>query len=100
MSQKEYDESLREFQFNTDVLYELSFELTKAANFVCDAFRGELDPLFRLEQGVLPLRVGAGLFGSVLLAEEYSGAESERDSPYVGFTALVERVKTQGEASR
>jgi len=100
MSQKEYDESLREFQFNTDVLYELSFELTKAANFVCDAVRGELDPLFRLEQGLLPLRVGAGLFGSVLLAEEYSGAESGRDSPYVGFTALAERVKTQGGASR
>jgi hypothetical protein len=100
MSQKEYDQSLREFQFNTDVLYELSFELTKAANFVCDAVRGELDPLFRLEQGVLPLRVGVGFFGSALLAEEYGESETERDSPYVGLTALLERVKSQGGASR
>ncbi|MFD0062369.1 HNH endonuclease signature motif containing protein [Streptomyces sp. NPDC056690] len=100
MTQAEYNESLAEFQFNTDVLYELAFELTKAANFVCDAVRSELDPLFRLEQGVLPLRVGAGLFGSELLTEEYSETESERESPYIGFAALLERVKAQGGASR
>ncbi|MEU3917137.1 HNH endonuclease signature motif containing protein [Streptomyces sp. NPDC029004] len=100
MSQEEYDQSLAEFQFNTDVLYELAFELTKAANLVCDAVRDELDPLYRLEQGVLPLRVGAGLFGSELLAEEYSESESRLNSPYIGFAALLERVKVQGGASR
>ncbi|MFE1432396.1 HNH endonuclease [Streptomyces griseoaurantiacus] len=100
MSQEEYDRSSREFQFNTDVLYELSFELTKAANFACDAVRSELDPLFRLEQGVLPLRVGDGLFGNKVIAEEYSMEELGREFPYVGLPAIRDRVKAQGGASR
>ncbi|MBK3627000.1 HNH endonuclease [Streptomyces sp. MBT49] len=100
MSEEEYSHSSQQFQFNTDVLYELSYELTKAANFVCDAIRRELDPLFRLEQGVLPLRVGDGFFGNKVLAEEYDAEELGRDFPYVGLTAIIERVKTQGGASR
>jgi hypothetical protein len=100
MTQAEYHQSSHQFQFNADVLYELSFELTKAANFVCDAVRFELDPLFRLEEGVVPLRVGDGLFGNKVLAEEYSEEEVERYMPYVGLSEVKERVKSQGGASR
>ncbi|MFE7858699.1 HNH endonuclease signature motif containing protein [Streptomyces sp. NPDC057403] len=100
MSQPEYDASLHDFEYRTDLLCELSWELTKAANFVCDSVRLELDPLFRFDEGVLPHRVGDGIFVNNFTREEYGRLELDRPEPYVGLGALEERVKTQGGASR
>ncbi|MEU8870241.1 HNH endonuclease signature motif containing protein [Streptomyces javensis] len=100
MTQSEYDASRRDFEFRVDMLYELSFELTKAANFICDAVRTELDPLYRFEEGIVPHRVSSGLFGNKLTREEYRHGERERELPYVGRAELEARVRKQGGASR
>ncbi|MEV0090218.1 HNH endonuclease signature motif containing protein [Streptomyces sp. NPDC050738] len=100
MTQEEYDASLADFHFRVDVLSELSLELTKAANFVCEATRSEIDPLFRFEEGVLPHRVGDGVFVNDFTREEYAPSDLERPTPYLGNSALVARVKEQGGASR
>ncbi|MCX5258614.1 hypothetical protein OOK27_31555 [Streptomyces canus] len=78
MSQAEYDASLRDMQYRIDLLCELSWELTKAANFVCDSVRLEIDPLFRFDEGVLPHRVGDGIFVNNFTREEYGRSELDR----------------------
>ncbi|MFE5936049.1 HNH endonuclease signature motif containing protein [Streptomyces sp. NPDC056470] len=100
MTQTEYDAALAGFQYNCDILYELSLELTKSANFTCDAVRLELDPLFRFDEGILPHRVGDGVFVNNFSREEYDREEKARAHPYAGLDAVIEKVKRQGGASR
>ncbi|WP_405549524.1 HNH endonuclease [Streptomyces microflavus] len=100
MSQDGYDAALKDFEYRSDVLCELSLELTKAANFVCDAVRSEIDPLFRFEEGALPHRVGDGVFSNTFTREEYGSAERDRTHPYPGKKAIEARVREQGGSSR
>ncbi|MGF1339549.1 HNH endonuclease signature motif containing protein [Streptomyces flavovirens] len=100
LSQEGYDAALKDFEYRSDVLCELSLELTKAANFVCAAVRSELDPLFRFEEGVLPHRVGDGVFSNTYTREEYGNTELDQTRPYPGNKAIEERVRKQGGASR
>ncbi|MCC8481829.1 HNH endonuclease [Streptomyces globisporus] len=99
LSQKEYDVSLNDFLHKVDMLSELSLELTKAANHVCDAVRFEIDPLFRFDEGVLPHRVGDGILTNSLSREEYT--ETERAGKlYPGLEKVEHRVLEQGGSSR
>ncbi|TJZ55881.1 HNH endonuclease [Streptomyces piniterrae] len=100
LPQEKYDKARKEFEFSQDMLYELSWELTKAANYVCDLVRTELDPLFRFEEGALPYRIGDGLIVDNLSREEYSYEERNRQQPYEGLSVVKERVRAQGGASR
>jgi hypothetical protein len=53
-----YARLLRKFEFHVDLVHDLTCEMTRAANYVCDMVRGNLDRTFRIEQGVLLVRRG------------------------------------------
>lgn len=58
-----YDELAEEAEWVVALIHDLVFELTRAANLVLDTVREWLDPLFRVDEGVLTLqRQGAGLY--------------------------------------
>lgn len=50
--------AVKQFEFHVALVCDLTFELTRAANFVCDAIRSELDPSYRLKDGVLIVTSG------------------------------------------
>jgi hypothetical protein len=48
-----YERLLDQFYFHVDLIHDLVFEMTRAANYVCDLVRENLDASFRIEDGVL-----------------------------------------------
>lgn len=55
---KEEKRAHRQFEFHVALVEDLTLELTRAANFVCDAVRQSLDPSYRLKEGVLIVESG------------------------------------------
>jgi hypothetical protein len=53
LPQADFNRRLREFQFHENIVIDLTLELTRAANHVCDMVRLHLDPTFRMKEGVL-----------------------------------------------
>lgn len=79
-----YDHALKRFEEESRTVGELTVELTRAANFVCDEVRSEVDDQFRLAQGKLLIHVQAGL-GHMSLVPEYSPDERAMEWPYAGL---------------
>ncbi|MGH7243785.1 MAG: HNH endonuclease [Phycisphaerales bacterium] len=50
--------ALRQYEFHVALVQDLTLELTRAANFICDAFRHSLDTSYRLKEGVLTVESG------------------------------------------
>jgi hypothetical protein len=50
--------AVRRFEFHVALVQDLTLELTRAANFVCDAVRQSLDPSYRLKEGMLIVESG------------------------------------------
>lgn len=50
--------AFRQYAFHVALVQDLTLELTRAANFVCDAFRQSLDPSYRINEGVLIVESG------------------------------------------
>ena len=48
----------REFDFHVDLVEDLTLELTRAANYVCDRVRESFDPTFRIEEGIVLAQSG------------------------------------------
>jgi hypothetical protein len=46
------------YEFHVDLVADLTYEMTRAGNYVCDQVREHLDRSFRIEQGVLLVRRG------------------------------------------
>jgi hypothetical protein len=46
------------FGFHVDLIHDLAFEMTRAANYVCDKIRTDLDGSFRTAEGMLLARRG------------------------------------------
>ncbi len=58
----DYDEHAAQFDWTVGVIHDITMELTRAANLVCDRIRLRIDPLYRAEEGVLIVeRMGDGL---------------------------------------
>jgi hypothetical protein len=55
-----YEALSRRYDFHVDLVHDLACEMTRAANYVCDKVRDNLDRSFRVEQGVLLVRRGMG----------------------------------------
>jgi hypothetical protein len=53
-----YELLLKRYEFHVDLVHDLTCEMTRAANFVCDKVRENLDSSFRIEQGILLVRRG------------------------------------------
>lgn len=73
-----YDELAKRSDWVTDLIHDLVFELTRAANNVCDLIRLRIDGLFREDEGLVTVeRQGAGLFFETW-RPRYSSADLDR----------------------
>lgn len=71
----DYDEHAEQFNWTVDLIHDLTMELTRAANLVCDRVRSRIDPLFRWEEGVVMVeRMGDGLHSN-RIRPTYSAAD-------------------------
>ena len=53
-----YERLSKRFDFHVDLVHDLTYETTRAANYVCDKVRQNLDRSFRIAPGVLLVRRG------------------------------------------
>jgi hypothetical protein len=83
-----YDRLSRQFDFHVDLIHDLTFEITRAANLVCDKVRQNLDRGFRIEQGVLLVYRSAGLMDYTYRAEYAKNELIER--PYPGLKEFMD----------
>lgn len=88
---REYDQLLRAYKEHVALVVNLAYELTRAANLVCDRVRETLDPRFRVDEGAL--LIGTGLYSPFAyrtLRVEYSAPERDAPppGPYPGIEAF------------
>jgi hypothetical protein len=84
-NEERYNQLLRRFSANVNLVQDLALELTRAANFVCDAVRAEMMRSYRLKEGVLVIHSGPDTsFNIRTYRAEYSGRERTQ-SPYPGL---------------
>jgi hypothetical protein len=86
---KLYGELSDEFDKHVDLVQDLALELTRAANYVCDAIRTHLVPTFRLKEGVLLIQGGpySGLTYKTYRTEYQKAERTAR--PYPGLDAFL-----------
>ena len=91
--EKLYDELSKEFDFHVDLVQDLTLELTRAANYICDNIRKYMKPDFRLEEGKLLVTYGPCRdFTFITICPEYRGKERIL-KPYPGLEEFkVSRV--------
>jgi len=59
---EDYDEHAAQFDWTVGLIHDITMELTRGANLVCDRVRLRIDPLYRAEEGDLIVeRMGNGL---------------------------------------
>ncbi len=90
LEQEEFRRSVDAYEFHTDVIRDLTLELTRAANYVCDLVRQHLSPAYRLQEGRLTVSLGPFSDLSILtFVPEYS--PQERDGiPYDSLQHFLE----------
>jgi hypothetical protein len=88
VSQARYDKLLEQNKWTTRLIYDLVLELTRAANLLCDRIRRRLDPLFRVEEGVLMVEPGAGALYTSWARPTYQA--EEMDSLYPGLEPFLD----------
>lgn len=80
----DYNEHAEQFNWTVDLIHDMTMELTRAANLVCDRIRNRIDPLYRWEEGVIMVeRMGDGLHSNRIrptysaddLRDRYPGLE-------------------------
>ncbi|MBU3196532.1 SIR2 family protein [Clostridium algidicarnis] len=83
--EKVYYELSNEFEFHVDLMQDLTLELTRAANYICDNIRKYIKPDFRLEEGKLLVTYGPCMdFTFRTICPEYIGEERIL-KPYPGL---------------
>lgn len=83
--EKLYHELSKEFDFHVDLVQDLTLELTRAANYICDNIRKYIKPDFRLEEGKLLVTYGPCMdFTFRTICPEYRG-EERIFKPYPGL---------------
>lgn len=87
---KLYEKLVKDYEFHVDLVQDLMFELTRAANYVCDKIRKFIYPTYRLEEGILIITSGPTMnmtFDSY--RAEYRGDERV-NRPYPGLEKFKE----------
>jgi hypothetical protein len=85
-----YDELAAKFDWTVALIHDLTLELTRAANYLLDRIRLEVDPLFRIEEGVLTVeRIGAGLYTD-RYRPRYSAGEVESGRLFSGLSEFLD----------
>ena len=88
LEQDEFHWRVDQFKFHTDTLRDLTLELTRVANLICDLVRHHISPGYRLAEGRLMVSVGPFSDLSVrTFVPEYQG--DDRSSMYPGFEAFL-----------
>jgi pimeloyl-ACP methyl ester carboxylesterase len=79
-----YDKDAADYDAHVELLADLTFELTRAAEWFCDVVREEIDPSYRLKEGALILEGGPfGDGNTQFIRVAYSEAERRLDpGPY------------------
>ncbi len=78
----------RQYEFHVDLVQDLFLELSRAANYVCDAVRQTIDPSFRLKEGVATAMSGPHMdLKWRTYRPEYIGDERTA-TPYPGLEAF------------
>jgi len=78
------------YGFHVDLVQDLTFEITRAANYVCDRVREYLDKSFRIPQGVLLVMRGAGMdLKEHTMRLEYKNGERTSE-PYPGLKQFMQ----------
>ncbi|MDB5292195.1 MAG: hypothetical protein JWL69_3436 [Phycisphaerales bacterium] len=79
----------RMFSFQVDLVFDLTLELTRAANYVCDRVRELLDPNFRMLEGVVIATSGPYMiFNWKKHRAEYRDGE-RTEMPYAGLREFM-----------
>lgn len=95
VEQDVYDQLLNEYEWIIDLIDDLVFELTRAAELVVDRVRAFIDPFFRVEEGRLIIeRQGAGFYFTSW-RPRYSADEAAEGQPYQGIRDFLEARKTR-----
>ena len=89
-----YNNLSRKFNFHVDLVEDLTLELTRAANYVCDHVREFLDPTFRVKEGLVLIRSGPYLDGWHVHRVQYRG-EERVSVPYPGLIRFKVERKTR-----
>lgn len=85
-----YNKLFAEFEEHVGLVEDLTLELTRAANYVCDMVRSEILPSFRLREGALLIQAGPyENFSYKTYRVEYRNDE-RTDAPYPGFLKFKE----------
>jgi hypothetical protein len=80
-----YHRLLDSYKRHVALVENLAFELTRAANFVCDTVRDTLEPRFRIDEGALLLTTGLyDDFTFHTYRLEYNESERTATPPYPG----------------
>jgi len=90
---EQWDEKLyhllhKRFEYHVDLLQDLTYELTRAANYVCDKVREHLDRTFRLVEGVLLVRTGMDMRMMEYTYRPEYRTEERVQYPYPGLAAF------------
>lgn len=56
-----YSILLKKYDYHIDLIHDLTFELTRAANYIIDEVRDNISPLFRIKEGMLLVTRAEGL---------------------------------------
>ncbi|HUA86800.1 MAG TPA: hypothetical protein VMB85_23245 [Bryobacteraceae bacterium] len=93
-----YDLLGKRFDYHVDLVQDLTCEMTRAANYVCDLVRSAIDPSFRIGQGVLLVRRGVGTdLKERVYRLEYT-PEERALLPYPGLEEFLQ-VRTSRDVS-
>ena len=90
MESERYERLSKRFDFHVDLVHDLTYETTRAANYVCDKVRERLDRSFRIAPGVLLVRRGLtmDMMEHTYRLEYREGERSPR--PYPGLQEFME----------
>lgn len=88
------------YEFYSRLVEDLAFELTRAANLICDTVREKLDASYRISEGVITLTSGPYSDFTVVTHRPHYARESG-SRPYPGLreflTARADRDEARGE---
>jgi hypothetical protein len=86
-----YHQDLKKYEHETCLIERLVLEMTKAANYLCDSIRKELDPSFRKYENKLTLEILDGL-SSYTLIPEYTKEDLDSNCLYQGLEVLQKSI--------
>lgn len=94
--QKVYDDLLSQFEYHTDLITDLMFELTRACNLLIEKIRDYIYPSYREVEGKLLITTGPHMDFSYQTSKlEYSSEEKKEKFQYKGLRDFMTTRETR-----